>query len=153
MEGPFGRDIYGIGKAHRRGGIGALVDGKVTPVAEVAERKWRVLSRGPVRAIGASSNTKDGRSAASTVDLTSRITQWAGEHGFEHRITITNGDGIDPRHRNSAQSRHGKLGRRHRAVGALATWGPPGGGLGGTKAQTVDLPDENLGVAVLRAAG
>ncbi len=51
MEGPFGRDIYGIGKALGVAGIGALVDGKALPVAEVADRKWRIASSGPVRSV------------------------------------------------------------------------------------------------------
>src|SRR5262249_20093179 len=51
QESPLGRDIYGIGKALGPAGIGALVDGKVTSVAEVADRKWRVAAAGPVRSV------------------------------------------------------------------------------------------------------
>ena len=93
MEGPFGRDIYGIGKALGVAGIGALVDGKAQPVAEVADRKWRVASTGPVRSV-LELEYKGWKIAGKTVDLTSRITQWAGEHGFDHRITISNADGL-----------------------------------------------------------
>ncbi len=147
MESPFGRDIYGIGKALGVAGIGALVDGKAQPVAEVADRKWRVV--GTARSDRcSSSNIRDGRSPASTVDLTSRITQWAGEHGFDHRITISNADGLTlvtglPYKAATEDLKPGISG-----IAALATWGPQVV-LGGNKAQTVDVPDENLGVAVL----
>jgi unsaturated chondroitin disaccharide hydrolase len=147
MEGPFGRDIYGIGKALGVAGIGALVDGKAQPVAEVGERKWRILSVGPVRSV-LELEYKGWKIAGKTVDLTSRITQWAGEHGFDHRVTLSNADGLTlvtglP-HKPATEDLKPAILR----VGALATWGPQVV-LDGNKAQTVDVPDENLGVAVL----
>ncbi len=63
QESPFGRDIYGIGKALGVAGIGALVDGKAIPVADVADRKWRVIAAGPVRADAGAWITRAGRSA------------------------------------------------------------------------------------------
>src|SRR5258706_5163778 len=93
MESPFGRDIYDIGDAIGPGGVAALVDGKIAKIAEVAERKWRVVTVGPVRSI-VEIEYKGWSVAGRTVDVISRITQWAGEHGFEHRITIANGDGL-----------------------------------------------------------
>ena len=146
QESPFGRDIYGIGKALGVAGIGAVVDGKVTPVAEVAERKWRVISAGPVRSI-VELEYSGWMIGARTVDLVSRITQWAGEHGFEHRIAVKNGEGaafvtgvpLKPVTENLDATA---------GPGVLATWGRQVV-VSGTKAQLVDLPDENLGVAVL----
>src|SRR6185295_2178040 len=51
VESPFGRDIYRIGDAIGIGAVAALVDGKAVRVADVADRKWRIVSAGPVRAI------------------------------------------------------------------------------------------------------
>ncbi len=147
QESPYGRDIYSIGKALGPAGIGALVDGKVTSVAEVADRKWRILSSGPVRSVG-ELGYKGWKIGDRTVDLVSRITQWAGEHGFEHRITLTDADGLTfvtglPIKPNMPLTQLKGDGAR-----ALATWGHQVV-LSGNKAQSVDLPDENLGVAVI----
>ena len=147
MEGPFGRDIYGIGKALGVAGIGALVDGKAQPVAEVAERKWRVASAGPVRSV-VELEYKGWKIAGRTVDLASRITQWAGEHGFDHRITISSSDGLSLVTGLPYKSAVEDLKTAIPQIGARATWGPQVV-LGGNKAQNVDVPDENLGVAVL----
>jgi hypothetical protein len=45
-ESPFGRDIYRIGDAIGIGAVAALVNGKAERVADVAERKWRIISAG-----------------------------------------------------------------------------------------------------------
>src|SRR6266704_4271434 len=50
-ESPLGRDIYRIGDAIGIGAVAALVDGKVVKVSDVRERKWRIVSAGPVRAV------------------------------------------------------------------------------------------------------
>jgi len=147
MEGPFGRDIYGIGKALGVGGIGALVDDKAEPLADVADRKWRVVSAGPVRSV-LEFEYKQWKIAGRTVDLTSRITQWAGEHGFDHRIAITNSDGLALVTGLPYKSAVEDLKTSIPQIHAVATWGPQVV-LGGNKAQTVDVPDESLGVAVL----
>jgi unsaturated chondroitin disaccharide hydrolase len=147
QESSFGRDIYGIGKAIGVAGIGALVDGKVTPVAEVADRKWRVIATGPVRAILEFEYT-GWKVGPRTVDLTSRITQWAGEHGFEHRITIKNGDGVEFVTGIPNKPGTENLDAAVAPAGAVASWGHQVV-VSGTKAQLIDLPDENLGVAVL----
>jgi unsaturated chondroitin disaccharide hydrolase len=147
MESPFGRDIYGIGKALGVGGIGALVDGKAEPVADVADRKWRVVSAGPVRSV-LELDYKQWKIAGRMVDLTSRITQWAGEHGFDHRITIGNSDGLTLVTGLPYKSAVEDLKTSIPQIRAVATWGPQVV-LGGNKAQTVDVPDENLGVTVL----
>lgn len=147
QESPFGRDIYGIGKALGPAGIGALVDGKAQSVAEVAERKWRIAASGPVRSIVVLSYT-GWKIAGKTVDLTSRITQWAGEHGFEHRVTISDSSGLTlvtgiP-YKPATEDIKAAIPR----TGSIVSWGPQVV-LSGNKAQTVDVPDENLGVAVL----
>ena len=151
QESPFGRDIYGIGKALGPTGIGAIVDGKVTSVAEVADRQWKILSVGPVRSVG-ELTYKGWKIGDRTVDLVSRITQWAGEHGFEHRIAVTGGDGITfvtglPYKENMPVLHIKADGSR-----ALALWGHQVV-LSGNKAQTVDLPDEELGTAVIAREG
>jgi unsaturated chondroitin disaccharide hydrolase len=147
QESPFGRDIYGIGKAIGVAGIGALVDGKVTPVAEVTDRRWRVIAAGPVRAM-LELDYAGWKIGARTVDLESRITQWAGEHGFEHRVTVKNGEGI--RFVTGVPVKPGMedLDAAIAPAGVVATWGRQVV-LSGTKAQLTDLPDENLGVGVL----
>ncbi len=146
QECAYGRDIYAIGKALGPGGIGALVDGRVMPVAEVAERKWRVVSTGPVRSI-IEITYKGWRVGNRTVDLASRITQWAGEHGFEHAIKLSDSTGltlltglpIKPVETVSAGNQ---------AVRAIATWGHQVV-QAGLKPQSEDVTSENLGVAVL----
>ena len=66
---------------------------KPAAVADVAERKWRVLASGPVRSIG-EYEYKGWKIGGKTTDMVSRFTQWAGEHGFEHRVTVSNPEGI-----------------------------------------------------------
>ena len=146
-ESPFGRDIYGIGRAIGVAGIGAMVDGKVVHVAEVADRKWRVISAGPVRAMLELEYT-GWKIGTQSVDLVSRITQWAGEHGFEHRITVKNGDGVTFVTGIPNKPGTENLDAAVAPAGGLATWGHQVVA-SGTKAQPNDLPDENLGVAVL----
>ncbi len=147
QESPFGRDIYGIGKALGVAGIGAMLDGRVTPVAEVTDRKWRVISAGPVRALLEFQYT-GWKIGAHTVDLVSRITQWAGEHGFEHRVTVRNGDGVTFVTGIPNKPGTENLDAAVAPAGVLATWGHQVV-VSGAKAQPNDLPDENLGVAVL----
>ncbi|HWB84353.1 MAG TPA: DUF4861 family protein [Bryobacteraceae bacterium] len=89
LETPLARDIFLIGKALGIGAVGAVVDGKPEPVANVVDRTWRVAASGPVRSIVVL-EYKGWKVGDHTLDLTSRITQWAGEHGFEHRITVSN---------------------------------------------------------------
>ncbi len=85
-ETPLGRDIYRIGEALGIGAVGALVNGKVVRVSDVAERKWRIISAGPVRTI-VELNYKGWKVAGREVSLTSRMTQWAGERGFIHEVS------------------------------------------------------------------
>src|SRR5437016_7215222 len=92
-ESPFGRDIYRIGDAIGIGAVAALVDGKAVRVSDVAERKWRIVSAGPVRVI-VELTYKGWKVGGREVNLTSRMTQWAGKHGFEHQVTAENADGL-----------------------------------------------------------
>ncbi|HJZ82885.1 MAG TPA: DUF4861 family protein, partial [Pyrinomonadaceae bacterium] len=92
-ESPLGRDIYRIGDAIGIGAVAALVDGKVVKVADVAERNWRIVSAGPVRVI-VELTYKGWKVAGREVNLTSRMTQWAGERGFDHRVTADGADGL-----------------------------------------------------------
>jgi unsaturated chondroitin disaccharide hydrolase len=92
-ESPLGRDIYRIGDAIGIGAVAGLVDGKAVRVSDVAERKWRIVSAGPVRAI-VELSYKGWKVAGKEVNLTSRITQWAGERGFDNRITAEGADGV-----------------------------------------------------------
>ncbi|MDQ3255778.1 MAG: glycoside hydrolase family 88 protein, partial [Acidobacteriota bacterium] len=174
-ESPYGRDIYKNGEAIGIGSIAALVDGrkvnsngetvsgphripfnftsivegKVVKVSDVAERKWRIISNGPVRSIielTYNSWKVDGRS----VDLTSRITQWAGERGFSHHVVAKNVDGLmlvtglprKPRLQPLAMSVEAD-----KQMLVIADWGPQVLKTGATA--TESLPDQNLGLAVI----
>jgi len=93
-ESPEGRDIYKVGDAIGIGSVAALVDGKVIKVAEVKERKWRIVASGPVRTIV--ELEYDGWNAGGKIiDLRSRITQWAGERGFTHTIFANSADDLE----------------------------------------------------------
>ena len=95
LEGPMGRDIFKVGPDARRGlGRGAWW---------MARRRrwptWRSASgacwpRGPVRSIG-EYEYKGWKIGGKTIDMVSRFTQWAGEHGFQHRITVSEAEGIE----------------------------------------------------------
>ena len=90
---PYGRDIYKIGDALGIGAVGALIDGKVIKVADVASRNYRIISTGPVRAI-VEFEYKGWNVAGRSVTLGSRMTQWAGDRGFFHTIAAEQADGL-----------------------------------------------------------
>jgi unsaturated chondroitin disaccharide hydrolase len=92
-DSPLGRDIYRIGDAIGIGAVGALVDGKAARISDVGERKWRIISAGPVRVI-VELSYKGWKIAGREINLTSRMTQWAGERGFHHRVTAEGADGV-----------------------------------------------------------
>jgi unsaturated chondroitin disaccharide hydrolase len=92
-DSPLGRDIYRIGDAIGIGAVGALVEGKAARVSDVGERKWRIISAGPIRVI-VELNYKGWKIAGHEINLTSRMTQWAGERGFHHRVTTEGADGV-----------------------------------------------------------
>jgi unsaturated chondroitin disaccharide hydrolase len=148
-ESPYGRDIYKIGEALGIGAVGAVVEGKVIKVADVAERRWRVISDGPVRAI-AELEYKGWKVGGRSVDLASRMTQWAGERGFIHQITVKNAEGITlvtglPRKPGMAET--GAEQSPDKQARVLVTWGHQ---VLKTGAQaTESLPDQNLGLALV----
>jgi Domain of unknown function (DUF4861) len=147
-ESPFGRDIYKIGNALGIGAIGALVDGKVVKVAEVNDRSWKIVSSGPVRTI-VELNYKGWQVAGRSVDLTSRMTVWAGERGFDHRIITRNAEGltlVTGLPRKPGLSEVGAT-ETNSNVRVVATWGHQVLMTGATA--TDSLPDQNLGLVVM----
>lgn len=147
-ESPFGRDIYKIGDAIGIGAVAALVDGKVVKVSEVDDRSWRIISSGPVRSI-VELSYKGWAVAGRKVDLTSRISQWAGERGFDHEVATKGAEGITivtgltrkPRleaHSASASSE---------SPLTLSLWGHQVVKAGATA--TEESPDQNLGLAII----
>ncbi|HEY1495101.1 MAG TPA: DUF4861 family protein [Candidatus Solibacter sp.] len=148
LEGPMGRDIFKVDPTLGAGSVAAMVDGKPSAVADVAERKWRVLASGPVRSIG-EYEYKGWKIGGKTTDMVSRFTQWAGEHGFRHRVTVSNPEGIRlvaalPK---KPAIRPVQTALAKDTLGVM-TWGPqivvPG-----TKAGTTELPNEDLGLALV----
>ena len=151
LESPLGRDIYRIGDAIGIGAVAALVDGKVVKVADVAERKWRIISAGPVRVI-VELTYKAWQVGGREVNLTSRMTQWAGKHGFEHRISAEGADGLTlvtgvVRHPGLQE----KVFQPTASEPALvrAWWGPQVVEEGPTATSIHNLPNQNLGLAII----
>ena len=149
-ESPEGRDMFKVGDSIGIGAVAATVDGKLIKVADVKERKWRILSNGPVRSIV--ELEYDGWNVAGRIiQLRSRITQWAGERGFEHAISADSGNnfafvtglpvkpGIPPV--NSGKDS---------PVTWIATWGEQVVAPGATA--TEEIQGQNLGLAVLTTA-
>lgn len=148
LETPLGRDLFKAGPSRGIGSVVALVEGKSRAIADIAERKWRVLTTGPVRSIG-ELEYKGWKIGGRAVNLISRFTQWAGERGFEHRITIGDSQGLELA---------AALPRKSQAV-PVETSGPPGVRVvatwgrqvvePGTEAGKVELPADGLGIALL----
>ncbi|MBA3514867.1 MAG: DUF4861 family protein, partial [Pyrinomonadaceae bacterium] len=150
QESPFGRDIYKNGDALGLGSIGAWADGRAVKVADVAERTWKVVADGPVRAI-VDLNYRGWKVGGKTVDLTSRLTTWAGQHWFEHAVMMRGGDGLQ-----LITGLPAKPGVAFVAMPSppngrprhyLATWGKQVLQTGATA--TASLPDQNLGLGIL----
>ena len=128
-ESPLGRDIYGIGKALGVAGIGAVVDGKVTPVAEVAGRKWRIVADGAgaldrrARVQGLEDRRPYGGPGQPHHPVGGRARVRTPHHGRQRGRRLA-GD------RNPAEARDREPGSR-RAVGSRGGHlGTPGGGRG-----------------------
>jgi unsaturated rhamnogalacturonyl hydrolase len=142
-ESPLGRDIYNVGKSLGAGGVGAWVDGHAIPVSDVGSRNWRIISAGPVRSI-VEFKYEGWKVGERTATLTSRITQWAGERGYEHRVTLNGPDNFPLV---AGISRKPGLKEVDGDSCSLAIWGhqvvKPGTGA------TDSLPDQNLGLAVV----
>jgi unsaturated chondroitin disaccharide hydrolase len=148
-ESPFGRDIYKIGDAIGIGSVGALVDGKVVKVSDADARSWRIISDGPVRSI-VELSYRGWKVGGRKVNLTSRMTQWAGKRGFEHSIRTEGADGLQlvtglPRKSGLEE----KVFEPTADEPALwrATWGHQVLKTGATA--TESLPDQNLGLAII----
>jgi unsaturated chondroitin disaccharide hydrolase len=83
---PDGRDVYLVGGALGIGPVAGWVNNQAVPVADVGDRKWRIISTGPVRTI--IEVTYDAwKVGGRTINLKSRIVQWAGERGFTQTIS------------------------------------------------------------------
>ncbi|MGB6900362.1 MAG: DUF4861 family protein [Candidatus Acidiferrum sp.] len=149
-ESPEGRDIFKVGDSIGIGAVAAIVDGKLIRVADVKERRWRILASGPVRSI-VELEYGEWNAGGKIVHLKSRITQWAGERGFEHEISADSGDefafvtglpvkaGIVP-----VNSGNGS------PVTWIASWGEQVVAPGATA--TEEVAGQNLGLAVLTTA-
>ena len=86
-ESPDGRDIFKVGESTGIGAMAAWVDGKVVRAAEVKERTWRIISLGPVRTI-VELEYRGWNLGSKTITARSRISMWAGEHGFYHSVAV-----------------------------------------------------------------
>ena len=154
-ESPLGRDIYRIGDALGLGSVGALVSGKVEKVSDVLERSWRIVSQGPVRVI-VELKYKGWKVGGREVSLTSRMTQWAGERGFEHRVTAEGADGLTlvtgMVRKDGMQE---KVSEPTAADPVLwrATWGHQVVETGPTSTAVHELTDQNLGTAIIAPGG
>jgi unsaturated chondroitin disaccharide hydrolase len=150
-ESPLGRDIYRIGDAIGIGAVAALVDGKVVKVSDVADRKWRIINAGPVRVI-VELSYKAWKVNGREVNLVSRMTQWAGKHGFEHRITAEGANGLTlvtgvVRHPGLEE----KVFQPTSTEPALTRlwWGPQVEEEGPPATAIHNLPSQNLGLAII----
>src|SRR5256886_732784 len=150
-ESPLGRDIYRIGDAIGIGAVPALVAGKVVKVSNVAERKWRIINAGPVRVV-VELTYKGWQVGGREVNLTSRMTQWAGKHGFEHRISAEGADGLTIVTGIVRQTNlQDKVFEPTATEPALlrAWWGHQVEEEGPPATATHMLPDQNLGLAII----
>jgi unsaturated chondroitin disaccharide hydrolase len=124
---PVARDLVATDGAFGIGSVAELAGARATGEPG---GPWRVLAEGPVRVVGELSCGGAGRRATG---FTSRITQWAGERGFDHRLIAR-----DAARAILATGLPRRIGEREigfaRDAGplVLATWGeePSGGGLG-----------------------
>jgi hypothetical protein len=148
-ESPKGRDIFKIGESIGIGAVAAWADGKLVKAADVRERKWRIVSVGPVRAI-VELDYSGWNLGPEAITLRSRIVQWAGEHGFYHTIAV------DPP--SSTEFVSGVTAKQGVAleksipddpgsVAWLATWGEQVVAPGATATEA--MSGQNLGLAVL----
>ena len=149
-ESPEGRDIYKVGDAIGIGAVAGLVDGKVIKVAEVKDRKWRIIASGPVRTMV--ELEYDGWNArGKIIDLRSRITQWAGERGFTHTIFANSADDFE-----FVTGLPAKLGIEPVTSGQnslahwLATWGEQVVAPGPTATEAIS--GQQLGLAIVTLA-
>jgi len=93
-ESPLGRDIFKVGDAIGIGAVAAIVDGKLVKVAHVKDRKWRIVSTGPVLSI-VELEYNGWSAGGKNITLRWRSTQWAGERGFWHKIAADPADATE----------------------------------------------------------
>ena len=151
LESPFGRDIYRIGDAIGIGAVAALVNGKAVRVEDVADRKWRIVSAGPVRVI-VELTYKGWKVAGHEVNLTSRMTQWAGERGFEHLVRAEGAEGVSLVTgivRQPGLQDQILLATEAEPLFARLWWGHQVVEEGPSATATHMLPDQNLGLAII----
>jgi unsaturated chondroitin disaccharide hydrolase len=149
-ESPEGRDIYGVGDAIGIGSVAALVDGKAVKVARVKERKWRIISSGPVRTI-VELEYEGWDTGPKILNLRSRITQWAGERGFTQTVTANSGDDFAFVTGLPAKSGIAPItSARDSGVAWLATWGEQVVAPGPTATEPV--AGQQLGLAIITLA-
>jgi Domain of unknown function (DUF4861) len=150
LESPNGRDIYKVGDALGIGAVGAWVDGKVVKVSDVATRKWRIISNGPVRSI--IEITYEGwKVGGKSVTLCARIEQWAGDRGFFHSITAEGADGMTFATGLPVKPSVSVFRSEANQLGWLATYGEQVVQPGATA--TEELKGTNLGLAVVAVQG
>lgn len=149
-ESPEGRDIFRVGDALGIGAVAGMVKGKLVKVADVKERKWRILASGPVRSI-VEVEYGGWNAGGKMVRLRSRITQWAGERGFEHEIFADCGDDFTFVTGLTARPEIVPMASEQNArVTWLATWGKQAVAPGAAARNMEE--GENLGLAVLTEA-
>lgn len=151
QESPLGRDIYRIGDAVGIGAVAALVDGKVVKVSEVDERKWRIISAGPVRTV-VELAYKAWAVGGRKVDLVSRMTQWAGERGFTHSVKAEGAEGltlVTGMTRKPGLDDQVSPPTADKPFLTRTLWGHQVVETGPTATATKELPDQNLGLAII----
>jgi hypothetical protein len=151
QESPEGRDIFKVGESIGIGAVGAWVDGKVVRAADVKERSWRIISLGPVRTI-VQLEYRGWNLGEKSIVARSRISMWAGEHGFYHAITVEPQGTVslvtglpvksDIPLTKSASAKKG-------SVAWLATWGEQVVAPGPTATEAI--AGQNLGLAIVSA--
>lgn len=148
-ESPEGRDIFKVGESIGIGGVGGWVNGRIVKAADVKERKWRIVSTGPVRTI-VELEYVAWNLGAQTVTMTSHITQWAGEHGFYHCIAVVPPAALA--FATGFPAKHGvtlakSLSASPGDIAWLASWGEQVVAPGPTATEAIH--GQNLGLAVL----
>ena len=149
-ESPEGRDIYKVGDAIGIGALAAWVDGKLVKAADVHDRKWRIISTGPVRTV-VELEYNGWNLGAKSVSVHSRIIMWAGEHGFYQNITAQPAAGSE--FVTGLPLKHGlaPIGSPPAKDAAtwLATWGEQVVAPGPTATEAI--AGQNLGLAIVVA--
>ena len=148
-ESPLGRDIYRISDAIGIGAVAALVDGKAVKVSDVDQRQWRIIGSGPVRTI-VELTYKGWAVGGRKIDLVSRMTQWAGERGFDHSVKAQGAEGIT-----LVTGMTRKPGLEDRVISPTSDLPVLSRSLWGLQvvktgtSATEETPDQNLGLAII----